>query len=72
LALIIGGCFRLGRLDGWGDVKELAEAGDVGGAVAVGKQPIVADAVEALGEDVHEEAADEQSRLMDRIYKDRP
>jgi hypothetical protein len=35
-----------------GDAQELAEASDVGGTVAIGKQPTVADAAEALGEDL--------------------
>src|SRR5262249_33992679 len=36
-----------------------AKPSDIGGPVAVGKQAIVADAVEAVGEDMQEEAADE-------------
>src|SRR5215470_11858409 len=60
LALIIGACFFLGLFDDdWWNAQELAKASDVGGAVAVGKQPIVTDAVETLGEDVQKEAANE-------------
>ena len=39
--------------------EQLAGARDIGGAVAIGKQTVVADAVEAVGQDVDEEAADE-------------
>ena len=41
------------------DAEELAGAGDVVGAPGVGKQAVVADAVEAAGQDVDEKAADE-------------
>ena len=41
------------------DAEQLAGAGDVLGAPAVGEQAVVADAVEAVGQDVDEEAADE-------------
>jgi hypothetical protein len=44
--------------DRW-NVQEVAKASDVGDAVAVGKQPIVTNAVEALREDVDQETADE-------------
>ena len=40
-------------------MKQLASAGQVGGALAVGEQAVVADAMEALGQDVDQEAADE-------------
>ena len=59
MPLIIGGCLFVGVFDDWRNAQELAKASDVGGPVAVGKQAIVADAMEALGEDVHQEAADE-------------
>jgi len=60
LALIIGTCFFLGLLDDdWWNAQELTKASDVGGTVAVGKQPIVTDAVETLGEDMQKEAANE-------------
>ena len=39
--------------------EQFACAGDVGGTVAVGEQAVVADAVEALGQHVDQEAADE-------------
>ena len=58
MALIIAGCiFHL--FDDCRNAQELAKPGDVGGLIAVGKQAIVTDAVEALGEDVHQETADE-------------
>ena len=48
------------RLDGdhWGR-EQLAGAGDILGPFAAGEQPIVADAMEACGQHVHQEAADE-------------
>ena len=55
MGLIIGGCF----FDDGRNAQEIAEASDVGGAVAVGIQAIVTDAVEALGKDVHQETTDE-------------
>ena len=39
--------------------KQCAGCRDVLSAVGVGKEPIVADAVEALGQHVHQEAPDE-------------
>ncbi len=42
--------------------EQFAGTGDVAGAAAVGKEPVMADAVEALGQDVDEEAADELVR----------
>ena len=60
--------FRLGRMgvacfdgiDGnnWRH-KQFAGAGDVLGALAAGEEAIVADAVKACGQHVHEKAADE-------------
>ncbi len=44
------------------DLEQLAETGDVVAASAVGEQAVVADAVEALGQHVDEEAADELVR----------
>ncbi len=46
-----------------GDVEECAGGRDVLGAVGVGKEPVVADAVEAFGQHVDEEAADELVRV---------
>src|SRR5262249_61599924 len=46
----------IGILREWRNVQELTRASDVVGAVAIGKQAIVPDAVKAFGEDVHEEA----------------
>src|ERR1700757_370603 len=43
----------------WGEVQELAHGVNRFGAIAAGEQAIVAYAVEALGQDVDEEAADE-------------
>lgn len=45
------------------DVEECAGDRDVLGAVGVGKEPVVADAVEALGQHVHQEAPDELVRV---------
>jgi hypothetical protein len=42
--------------------EQLARLGDVGGAVVVGEQPVVADAMEAPGQHVHQEPADELVR----------
>ena len=42
--------------------QQLAQVGQVGGATAVGEEPVVADAMEALRQHVHEEAADELVR----------
>ena len=61
-------CLRLigvgvGRFDGidgnYWQCEQLAGAGDVVGALAAGEQAIVADAMEACGQHVHEKAADE-------------
>ena len=52
----------LGLLWAGGTASKLAGARDVGGAVAIGEQPVVADAMEALRQDVHQEAADELVR----------
>jgi hypothetical protein len=43
----------------YGRREQFAGAGDVLGTFAAGKQAIVADAVEACGQHVHEETADE-------------
>src|SRR5262249_56161476 len=60
LALIIGACFFVGLFDeDWWNAQELAKASDVRGPVAVGKQSIVADAVEPLGGGMQKEAANE-------------
>jgi hypothetical protein len=40
--------------------EQLAGAGNVLGALAAGEQAIIADAVEACGQHVHEKAADER------------
>jgi hypothetical protein len=53
----------VGRFDGingnYWQREQLSGAGDVLGTLAAGEQAIVADAVEACGQHVHEEAADE-------------
>jgi hypothetical protein len=55
----IGGS-RIGELGfGLRDGEQLARPRDVVGAGGFGEQPIMADAMEALGQDVAEEAADE-------------
>src|SRR5689334_20085778 len=46
-----------------GDLEECTGGGDVLGAVGRGKEPVVADAVEALGQHVQQEAPDELVRL---------
>jgi iron(III) transport system substrate-binding protein len=59
LALIIGGCVFDDLFDDCRNAEKVAQASDVGGAVSIGKQAIVTDAMEALGEDVDQETADE-------------
>ena len=46
-----------------GDIEECAGRRDVLGAVGVGEEPVVADAVEALGQHMQEKAADELVRV---------
>src|SRR5262249_4869526 len=59
-ASVIGGHLVLiGLLHVWGNIQELTRPVDVLGPVAVGKQAIMADAVETFWQDVHEEAANE-------------
>ena len=53
----IGVARRVGRR--WGQVEELSHGFHRFGAIAAGEQAIVTDAMETLGEDVGEEAADE-------------
>ena len=54
------GVRRFDGIDGkYWQREQFAGAGDVLGAFAAGEQAIVADAVEACGEHVHEKAADE-------------
>ena len=48
------GLFRAGRYG-----KQLARPCDVGGAIAVGEQSVMADAVQALGQYVRQKAANE-------------
>src|SRR5215468_7002659 len=57
LACLLSFWRSIGR--GRGAVQELAHVLDGFGAIAAGEQAVVADAVEALGQDVDEEAADE-------------
>ena len=50
----------LGRRTLWRrHVEQVAGVGDVVRAAAIGEEPVVADAVEAVGQDVDQEAADE-------------
>jgi len=56
------GAFGVGR--GSESSQQFADAGDVGGAIAVSQEAVVADAVLALGKHVDEEAADELVRLQ--------
>ena len=60
-ALLIGrgGCGRLRLFCGGWRGEQLARSRDVGSTVGFGKQPVVPDAVKALGQNVDEEAADE-------------
>ena len=51
------------RVDGWSQVQELTHRLDRFGAIAAGEQAIVTNAMETLGEDVGEEAADELADL---------
>ena len=56
-------CFgRLGFFQARRHREQLAGACDIGRAVAIGKQSVVADAVEAVRQDVDEKAADELVR----------
>src|SRR5215813_14523617 len=57
LACLLSFCRSIGG--GLGEVQELAHVLDGFGAIAAGENAVVADAVEALGQDVDEEAADE-------------
>src|SRR5262245_47414215 len=50
--------------DGRGSSEQLACACDVGGTIAAGEQAIMADAVEAFGQDVGEESSDELVRVQ--------
>jgi hypothetical protein len=43
--------------------EQLASTCDVGGAIAIGEEAVLADAAEALGQHVHEQAADELVRV---------
>src|SRR5215469_15502275 len=57
-----GGLLLLRLNDAGQSTEQLAGAGEVGGTIAVGEEAIVADPVEALGQHVHQEAADELMR----------
>jgi hypothetical protein len=54
-----GGLERLGRFRAGRYGKQLARPCDVGGAIAVGEQSVMADAVQALGQYVRQKAANE-------------
>ena len=56
------GSLGVGRRRGSGE--QFADAGDIGGAITIAEEPVVADSVLALGEHVDEEAADEFVRLQ--------
>ena len=58
-SVIRGHLVLIGLLHVWGNIQELTRPVDVLGPVAVGKQAIMADAVETFWQDVHEEAANE-------------
>ena len=57
LARLLSFCRSIGRR--WVQIQELTHVLDRFGAIAAGEQAVVADAVEALGQNVDEEAADE-------------
>ena len=68
-------CFgRLGFFQARRHREQLAGACDIGRAVAIGKQSVVADAVEAVRQDVDEKAADELVRAgaSMTLYRARP
>jgi hypothetical protein len=44
---------------GWWHIEEPAAAGKLVAAMAVGRESVIADAMEAGGQDVHQKAADE-------------
>jgi hypothetical protein len=49
------------RIDHWGRPgDQFSDARNIGFACGAGEQPVVADAVEAFGQDVDQEAADER------------
>ena len=54
-----GGLERLGLFRAGRYCKQLARPCDVGGAIGVGEQPVMADAVQALGQYVRQKAANE-------------
>src|SRR5947209_19806909 len=54
-----GSLLLLRRNDAGHSTEQLAGAGDVGGTIAVGKEAIVADPVETVGQHVHQESANE-------------
>ena len=63
---------RVNAERGRSDVEEFAGSRDVLGAVGVGKEPVVADAMEAFGQHVDQEAADELSPTLSVIVVYRP
>ena len=73
LRFIRGGICRFDGINGkYGQCEQFAGAGDVLGTCAAGEQAIVADAVEACGEHVHEKAADELVLGIKRRKKKKP
>src|SRR3954466_2857834 len=58
---LVVGWLGIGLIRGnWGE--QAPDPGDVGGPLVAGEQAVVADAVEAVGQDVQQEAADELVR----------
>src|SRR3990170_4740047 len=53
----LGRCVGLGR-HGWRYGEQRAGARDICDATAIGEQPVMPDAMQALGQHVHQEAAD--------------
>ena len=68
VCLWLAGCVGLaGRLD----LKQVAHAGEGLASVALGEEAVVTDAMEAVGQDVEEKAADELVRAS-RMTRLRP
>ena len=59
--LVVGG-LRVGLIGGRGRGEQVPDPGDVDGPRSAGEQAVVADAVEVVGQDMQQEAADELVR----------
>ena len=60
--LVLTGLGFLVGLPGRRNREQVSRTGNIGGAVAVGEKAVMADAVKAFRQDMHEEAADELMR----------